>query len=172
MKKVVAFIILCSIFVTGCSIKKVKELSDAEKFANEFNISKKNPFVYAKYKDIENIFQAEGIIFFANSDDEKSLKAAEILNEVLKDVQVEKIYYYNPKKKEKEITKYLKKENKEYQLSLPLLISIKEKKIVGYSNDLSNEKELSEEKLTKKKRNQIKKKYKKIISSKEYRNNN
>ena len=34
MKKIVVFIILLCFFVTGCSVKKVNELTDAEKFAN------------------------------------------------------------------------------------------------------------------------------------------
>ena len=69
MKKIVVFIILLCFFVTGCSVKKVNELTDAEKFANEFNVSDKNPFVYASIDDVIHIFTSDtGIIFIANSD--------------------------------------------------------------------------------------------------------
>ena len=57
MKKIVVFIILLCFFVTGCSVKKVNELTDAEKFANEFNVSDKNPFVYASIDDVIHIIR-------------------------------------------------------------------------------------------------------------------
>ena len=89
MKKVV-IIILCLFLVTGCSIKKVKELTDSEKFAAEYNINKNNPFIYAKYDDIDNILNTNGIIFFATPDGPGSKKAAEILNEVTKTTETKK----------------------------------------------------------------------------------
>lgn len=175
MKKVV-IIILCLFLVTGCSIKKVKELTDSEKFAAEYNINKNNPFIYAKYDDIDNILNTNGIIFFATPDGPGSKKAAEILNEVTKTTETKKIYYYNPNKikdsnpnKYKKILKYLdeyliKNKDGKKMLNLPIVMSVYDGKIVGYSNYLSKESHLSEEKLTKKKINIIKKEYKKILN--------
>lgn len=170
MKKVVAFIMICSILLTGCSVKKVKELTDQEKFAKEFSVSKDNPFTYIKKKDIEKIFNHEGVVFIADSDEEESIKAAELLNEVGKKIKVEKIYYYRPKDKKKELAKYLKDQDE--LISLPILISFKEGKIVGCSNSLSEKQELSEEKLTSKRIKKIKDEYRKILNKEEYSNCN
>ena len=57
MKKLVVVFLILIIFTTGCSVKKVEELTDSEKFAKEYNISKNNPFVYSSYKDIVAIFK-------------------------------------------------------------------------------------------------------------------
>ena len=73
MKKVVVLLIISSLLLTGCSIKKVEELSDKEKFAKEYNISKDNCFVYADYDKVLELLENQiAIILFANSDDENS----------------------------------------------------------------------------------------------------
>ena len=171
MKKIVVFIILLCFFVTGCSVKKVNELTDAEKFANEFNVSDKNPFVYASIDDVIHIFTSDtGIIFIANSDEEGSLKAAPILTDAAESEDVKKIYYYNPKKlKEsspkkykkllKIINSYLENDNQKKSLKLPNVYFVKNGKILGYSNYFSSSEQLSADKLTKKKKNKIKNEY-------------
>lgn len=76
MKKVVVCLIIMLLFTTGCSIKKVQELSNAEKFAKEFEISSKNPFVYTNIDYVLNLLEnGTGIIFFATSDYEGSKKS-------------------------------------------------------------------------------------------------
>ncbi len=183
MKKLI-IIILCLFIITGCSVKKVKELTDAEKFATEYNISDKNPFIYASYEEIDSIFKSNGIIFLASPDYAGSQKAAKILNEVAKTTKTDKIYYYNStkireknSKKYKKLVKYLEKylkksKDDEVSLSLPIVISVKDGKIMGYSNYFSKESHLSEEKLTKKKINIIKNEYKKILNKEECSNCN
>lgn len=175
MKKIV-IIVLCLFLITGCSIKKVKELTDSEKFATEYNIDEENPFIYATYEDIDNIFKTNGIIFLATPDATGSQKATKVLLEVAKKNNIKKIYYYNPKKIKgknpkkykklvKRVEEYLEKEDKEenYKSVLPILISVKNGNIVGFNNYFSKESELSEEKLTKKKLNEIKKEYEDIL---------
>ena len=176
MKKVVIAISIILLMTTGCSVKKVKELSDSEKFAKEYNISKKNVFVYTKYDDIDKVLKGTGIIFFANPDYEGCIKAASYLNEVSKKEDITNIYYYNPKtlkdknnKKYKALTKYFKEqlEDDKYKFSLPMIVSIKDGKIINYSDELSKEDDLSEEVLTKKKIAKIKENYRKIINYEE-----
>lgn len=171
MKKIVVFITLLCFFVTGCSVKKVNELTDAEKFANEFNVSDKNPFVYATIDDIIHVFTSDsGVIFIANSDEEGSLKAAPILTDAAKSVNIEKIYYYNPKKLKESspkkykkllgiINSYLENDNENKKLRLPNVYIVKNGKITGYSNYFSSGEQLSADKLTKKKKNKIKNEY-------------
>ncbi len=184
MKKVV-IIILCMFLITGCSVKKVKELTDSEKIAAEYDIEEKNPFIYATYEDIDNIFKTNGIIFLATPDSNGSQKAIKILVDVALENDTKKIYYYNPKKiKEKspkkynklvkKLEKYLENDEKDdkYELNVPILLSVKNGSIVGYNNYFSKESQLSEEKLTKKKLNKIKAEYKDILDYKECTNCN
>lgn len=177
MKKIVVLVILLCIFVTGCSVKKVNELTDAEKFSNEFNVSDKNPFVYASIDDVIHIFTSDsGVIFIANSDEEGSIKAAEVLTSAAWNVGVEKIYYYNPKKLKDSspkkfkklleiINNYLGYDDKNQKLRLPSIYSVKDGKIVGYSNYFSNNEQLSADKLTKKRKDRIKKEYINLLKS-------
>ncbi len=171
MKKVVIFLIsfVIVISVSGCSVKKVKELTDSEKFAKEFNISENNPFVYASSNDILNILEnGTGIIFFATSDDEGSIKAASYISDVAKSMNIQNINYYNPKKLEdkkdkkyKKMINYLNQEDEKF--ILPGVYAIKNGEIVCYSNYFSSEEELSEENLTKKKIKKVKSIYSKIL---------
>lgn len=181
MKKVVVFIVaLILMGSTGCSVKKVEELTDAEKFAREFNVSDNNPFIYVNFEDILNVFEnGSGIVFLADSDYEGSLKAAKYLLKVAKENEISNIYYYNPKKiEEKNSKKYkkllieiksdLEQEEAEFNLILPDVYSIKDGEIINHSNYFANEEELSEEYLTKNKLKEIKNKYKDILTYKEY----
>ena len=157
MKKIVVFIILLCFFVTGCSVKKVNELTDAEK--------------YASIDDVTHIFTSDtGIIFIANSDEEGSLKAAPILTDAAKSVNIEKIYYYNPKKLKESspkkykklleiINSYLGNDSKNKKLKLPNVYTVKSGKIIGYSNYFSSNEQLSADKLTKKKKSKIRNEY-------------
>ena len=145
MKKIV-FLLICVILVAGCSVKKVEELSEAEKFAAEFSISENNPFEYATIDQILNIFNnGDGIIFFGNSDDEWCVESIEIFNDALEYKNVSKVYYYNPitiqnknTKKYRElielVKEYSKDEEGKISLDTPEIYVIKGGKIVDHSN--------------------------------------
>ena len=174
MKKLAVLVLIGLFIVTGCTVKKVKELTPAEKFSSEFGVSSKNPFLYAKYDDIVNIMDTDGIFLLANPDDEGSVKAVKIITKVAKDNNIEKIYYYNPKKIKKNKKKYNKlidylkeyliEKNKKYDLDMPILVSVKDSNIVGYSNYFSKSNQLSEEELTKKVKKKIVDEYSKILN--------
>ena len=173
MKKVVILLFLCScFFITGCSIKKVEKLTDAERFAKEYNISKNNPFIFVKYEEVINIFtNKKAIILLADSDEETSVKAAEIINRVAKDSKIEKIYYYNPKQiKEKQQKKYKKLVNiigksiDNYDRTIPTLYAVDHGKIVNYCNHFSKKEQLSEEYLTKKQLKKIRNDYLNVLN--------
>lgn len=172
MKKVVITLLLVSIIVTGCTAKKVEKLTDSERFANEYGISDKNPFIYAKYDEVIELFQSKkAIILFANSDDEKSKKAVEIIYKQAKKDKVEKIYYYNPvvlkekqPKKYKKLVKEIEKSIENYKLKLPTLYAVDDGKIVNYSDCFSKNKQLEDEYLTKKRKETINEKYSNIFN--------
>ena len=161
MKKVVVVIAIFSLLlINGCSVKKMEELTDAEKFANEYSISAKNPFHYATVDDVLDLIDngQSGVLFLGNSDSEWSTFCVKVLNKVLNDKKVELVYYFNPEtvknkksKKFKSITDALSiKEDS----NLPIVYVIKNGEIVDQvdypihddtSLDDKNKKQLEEE---------------------------
>lgn len=184
MKKVVVFAILLVIITTGCSVKKVEELTDSEKFANEFSVEKNNPFIYINIDDLlHKIDTDKSIIFLADSDYEGSNKAAQLILKEANNLDTKKIYYFNPNKlKEKDEKKYNKlierlksvldnDKDGNYILNLPDIYCISSGKIINHSNYFSKREELSEEFLSKKQRNKIVEKYKEILMFQESKDN-
>lgn len=184
MKKAVIFAILLVIITTGCSVKKVEELTDSEKFANEFNVDKDNPFVYISIDDLLHMIDTDKlVIFLADSDYEGSSKAAQFILEEANKLDIRKIYYYNPiKLKEKEEKKYNKlierlksvldsDKNGNPILNIPDIYCISSGKIVNHSNYFSKKEELSEEFLTKKQKSKIIEKYQNILMFEESKDN-
>lgn len=175
MKKIF-FLFVFLLLITGCSVKKATELTDAEKFANEYSVSEKNQFKYVNIDEtIDIIKNGTGIIFFGNSDCEWCVASAQILTDVLKNEKSLKIYYYNPKmiqdkntKKYKQLITLLKdyletdKEDNSY-LFLPDIYFVKNGRIIGHNNDLATMNGTIEKSLTEKRKKQIKNKYKKLI---------
>lgn len=162
MKKVVVVIIIFSgiLLINGCSIKKTEELTDAEKFANEYSISENNPFHYATIDEVLELVEnnKSGILFLGDSDLEWSTFGVKILNKVLNDKKIDMVYYFNPgtiknknNKKFKTITEHL---NIEENSNLPIVYVIIDGKVVDHvdypihddaSIDDKNEKHLEEE---------------------------
>lgn len=137
MKKVVLLIVFCSLlfFITGCSLKKIDELSDAEKFANEYSISENNPFRYASVSDVLEMFHNRStILFLGNSDCEWSAFGARVLNGVLKKEKIEEVYYFNPDsikhKQSKKYNEVMKLLDIDEDTSLPVVCVIHDGKVV------------------------------------------
>lgn len=177
MKKICFLILILILLITGCSVKKTTELTDTEKFSKEYGVSINNSFEYITIDEARNIIENEtGIIFFGNSDCEWCVENAKILTEVLNSEKIEKAYYYNPKKiSDKNTKKYKKlltllsdyleddKDDNEY-LFLPDTYFIKEGKIIGHNNDLSNMDITEEDELTPERKKKIRNKYLKLIT--------
>ena len=154
MKKVVVVIAIFSLLlINGCSVKKMEELTDAEKFANEYSISEKNPFHYATVDDVLDLIDngQSGVLFLGNSDSEWSTFCVKVLNKVLNDKKVELVYYFNPETVKNKKSKYnVFKEDS----NLPIVYVIKDSEIVDQvdypihddtSLDDKNKKQLEEE---------------------------
>ena len=56
IKKLVLTLLVAIVFLSGCSIKKVDDLSQSEKFAKEYSVSKDNSFKYVGIDEILEIF--------------------------------------------------------------------------------------------------------------------
>ena len=98
-KKLLLLLLITMIFVSGCSIKKVEDLSPAEKFSKEYSVPKDNAFKYISIDEVLKIIrEGTGIIFFGNSDSELSTKTVKLFSEAIKDRKLKDVvfYYYNP----------------------------------------------------------------------------
>lgn len=178
MKKLVSLFIVVIILMTGCSIKKESDVTDAEKFAAEYSVDEKNPFKYASIDEVLDILDnGSGIIFFANSDNELCVETAKILLEALDNKNIEDVYYYNPQvirdnntddynKLINIIEDYLPlNDNLEPYLLLPDVYFVKSGKIIGHNNDVAVIKGTIDDILTSKRRKQLKNKYLELINS-------
>ena len=159
MKKVVILIVVCGLLLCGCSVKKTEKLTDAERFANEYSVSDNNPFQYATIDEVLELFENKsGILFLGDSDSEWSAFAAKVLNQVLKEKEVEEVYYFNPESiKQKNSEKHkllLEKLELEEDYSLPIVYLITDGKVISsvdsfvhddFSNSEDNVKELEKE---------------------------
>ena len=95
MKKICFLFLIGMLMLTGCSVKKTNELTDAEKFSREYGVSKDNPFKYLTIDEtIDMLEHGSGIIFLGNSDCEWCTASAKILTKALKEKNVDQAYYY------------------------------------------------------------------------------
>lgn len=144
MKKFLFLLLICILFMnSGCSIKKTDEMSNAEKFAQEYSIEVDNPFEYISFERLKNIFEdGSGIVFFGNSDNEWCLESANVLYDVLINNEVDTVYYINPavlSYDEKDELLFLINEEIEdieiLNIKMPSLYIIKDGVIVDYCDE-------------------------------------
>ncbi len=178
MKKVVLFLVIM-FYITGCSVKKIEEQTDNEKFAIEYNIKEKNPFHYSTIDEVIHLLTDEsGILFLGNSDGEWSRLCVKILNEAFLKTKIENVSYLNfkiakedePKKYKKLVKQITSQLPKEEKLQTPALFFIRNGKIESYSLDYEEITKENEEGYTEKEHTKLRKKYIKLIE--EYRNRN
>jgi len=171
MKKVVLFLMLL-VFVTACSVKKIEEQTDAEKFAIEYNISLSNPFYYRSIDEVIHLFtEGDGIIFLGNSDGEWSKLCVKILNEAFLKTNTKEVSYFNLKvAKEKYPKRYQKLKKKieeslqeEETLQTPALFFIKGGRIISYSLDYEDITKKNEEGYQKREQRKLRNKYIRLI---------
>jgi len=142
-----AFVLLLTI---GCSVKPVNEVTDAEKFAKEYDVSKDNPFKYVNVEDaIKLLEEGTGIIYFGFPECPWCQASVKVLTEALNDKNIKEVYYFNPKeirennteeyKKIIELTKdYLfETSENEKRLFVPDTYFVKDGQILGHNNDMS-----------------------------------
>ena len=97
MKKIVVLIIISIFLITGCSIKKESEVTEAEIFAAKYDLPKKNSFKYLNTEEVFKLFEdGSGIIIFGNPDIEYSTIMIKIFNSLIGENNIKEVYYYNP----------------------------------------------------------------------------
>lgn len=171
MRKAVLFLVMM-IFITGCSVQKIEEQTDAEKFSVEYNIKEENPFHYITIDDAIKLFtEGSGIVFLGNSDGEWSKFCVKILNEALSKTKVEKVSYLNLKITEEEYPKRFKKLTKriisqlkeDEVLKTPAIFFVRNGKIESYSLDYEEITKGNREGYTEKEQKKLRKKYIQLI---------
>ena len=168
MKKLLILLFIGLITITGCSSIKVSnksKMDDNDKFSLEYNVSKKNPFKYARVHDVIDLLNdGTGIVYFADSDDEKSLYYTELILDTLNTSEINEVYYYNPSnikenntKNYKEIISILRDylpedDDSNVYLDMPNLFFVKDGKVIGhtYIDSKYDMDDLLEEKIKKK----------------------
>ena len=168
MKKLLILLFIGLITITGCSSIKVSnksKMDDNDKFSLEYNVSKKNPFKYARVHDVIDLLNdGTGIVYFADSDDEKSLYYTELILDTLNTSEINEVYYYNPSnikenntKNYKEIISILRNylpedDDSNVYLDMPNLFFVKDGKVIGhtYIDSKYDMDDLLEEKVKKK----------------------
>lgn len=178
MKKICFLIVVSILFLTGCSVKKTTELTDAEKFSKEYSVTKNNPFKYIELKEVLNIIEnGTGIIFFGDPDCEWCVASAKILTSSLNYKNIDVAYYYNPKKIRDNNTKEYKrlvklladyletdKDDNSY-LFLPDIYFVVNGEVIDHNNDLASMSGTIDDALTKERKKEIKDKYLDLISN-------
>ena len=172
MKKL-SILIISLFLITACSVEKIDKIEDEDKFAIEYSITANHKFEYAKIHDIFDMFEdGNGIVYFANSDDERSIIYTKDINEIFDDLKVDKISYYNPSNIKNNNTKYYREllnvvgenvgidEDSNPSLEIPSLYFIKNGEIIGY---VSSSKYSVDSLLKKKTKNKIKNEIKEIL---------
>lgn len=147
MKKVVILFIIM-FFISGCSVKKTDNVTDAEIFASEYAISKDNVFTYASIDEVLELFESgTGIVFFGNSDQDYLSDLVKIFSDLVEKKNISKVYYYNPvsiKNNEEDSYNQLINllgdnltidDNGDGYLAVPSIYFVKNGKIVGYNDD-------------------------------------
>ncbi len=126
-----------------------KTLTDAKKFAKEYNIiDEENVFKYSKSNEIiKTLENGTGIIFLGTPESEWCKHYASILNEVAKEEKVNKILYYNIKEDRNKLTKEYEKitnllseylpydDEGKYKIYVPDLTIVKNGQIIGHNNE-------------------------------------
>ena len=151
MKKI-SILLISLLLLCSCSIQKEEKVAKEDKFALEYSIDDNHKFKSSKIHDIFDILDSDsGIIYFANSDEEKSIIYTDIINNIFNKLDVDKINYYNPSTIKNNNTKYYREllnlvgeysildENNNSSLDIPSLYFVKDGEIIGYmsSNEYS-----------------------------------
>lgn len=175
---------ICLISISVIQILKEKnKTEEAEiqslEFYNEYSgVSKENKFEYASIDEILKIIDnGTGIIYFGFPSCPWCQAYVPVLDEVAREQNIEKVYYYNPKEIRKNNTEEYKKivavlgdylENDKdgnKRLYVPHVFAIKEGKVIGENNDMSTMSgDNTKEYFTSERRSQLKTTLTKIIS--------
>ena len=147
---IILFVALLSLFVVVGQIDfKKEEEPEATQFSTLYNlVDKDNLYVFSDATNVLNILKGRsGVVFLAFPSNKWSNKYASILNEVSKEVGLDKIYYYDFKKDRdesngtyetivNELDMYVPvNDENEKNIQAPTVVIVKNGKIIAYFDD-------------------------------------
>lgn len=98
MKKVVLLISLILLFVCGCSasVKKESKLEDEDKISSEYSLPDEHLFTYLNISEFEKLLNSgKGIVVISSPDNDFSEYFLNAFNDVLRDLDIDKVYYFD-----------------------------------------------------------------------------
>ena len=150
---IIGFILIVGICLSLVFLFNNKEnnLSDAEKFKSEYNmVQEDNVFVYRDQDEIIRIIEnGTGVVYLGFPECPWCNYYVKYLNEVAKDVGIEKIYYYNILEARKNNTESYKKmvnilndylqydDEGNKRIYVPAVIVISKGEIIGFDDETS-----------------------------------
>lgn len=169
-KKLIVVIVIILILITGLLliINNNKYTKDELKFKREFeklnskylkvNIPKDNNIEYVNSRELVNILKnKKAIILIGSSKNNKTRHIVEVLIHTVKCNCEDKIYYYDIKNSNKEITNLLNKKNNKDKIENPSVIFTKDDNIESLETNNDTKK------ITESEVKALTKKYKKLI---------
>jgi len=124
-------------------------------------INKNNVYYKASIDEIKKVLDSEGTIIFANPKDNVSRKIITILNNVVEQTSIDKVYYFDSDYLNDEFKTYLK-DKLQVDILPGTLITVSKGEIlkIYYPNAINNDKELKSNEESK-----LKKEYQEIIEN-------
>jgi thiol-disulfide isomerase/thioredoxin len=180
MKKLLG-IVLGVLLLTGCSVSQIKDLdNDGKHFSEDYSnikVDENNPMVYKTPEQIIDIIKkGTGIIYFGFPDCPWCQNAVPVLIDIAKEMDIDQIYYLDPKEirvndtdSYKEIVKLLgdnltADENGNKRLYVPDVYFVSGGKIVGHHfKTVDTQTNPSENPLTEVQKTELRDIYKKLI---------
>ena len=149
---IISIVLLVSILFLIESNKE-QQLTDAQKFAREYEeVGEDNVFVYRDIDEIINILEkGTGVVYLGFPECKWCQRYVKYLNEVAKEMDIEKIYYYNIKEdRENNTSEYQKiiellgdyveyDEEGNPRIYVPEVIYVNKGNIVAHDNETSME---------------------------------
>ena len=98
MKKVVLLISITILLVCGCSasVKKEEKVDEEDKISTEYSLPDEHLFTYLDTSELESLLNnGTGIVVISSPDNEFSEYFLNKFNDVLKELKIEKTYYFD-----------------------------------------------------------------------------
>ena len=145
-----AVLIGAFIYLGEKDFKEEKDLTDAQRFAYEYNIDHNNMFKYSYGSEIVDVIKNKtGIIFLGFANNDWSKYYVKYLYDVLKLNNIKNVYYYDLQRDRGTSTKYYrelerllsdylyKQDTGETRIYTPALIFVKDGKIIHFDDETS-----------------------------------
>lgn len=144
-----AIIAIITLIIISLNQDKQNKIKDGEKFSTEYTeVEKNNVFVYRSIEEIINILEkGTGVVYLGFPECPWCQAYVKYLNDVSKDLGVEKVYYYNIREDRNNnteeyqkvvsiLTEYLQNDEEgNKRIYVPSVIAVKKGTIVGFDDE-------------------------------------